>query len=120
MDEARRAPSLHNGQHFRLVVDGDSATVLFERARGIPVGDSTGRFLLVALGALPESLRIALGRRRCAPAGGTGAVLPIARVRIGEALGDEARAEAAARGALARGRQTNRRRYDGVPIPPGL
>ena len=63
MAVGRRAPSLHNGQHFHLVIDSDEpdvAIVRFERARGVPVGDSTGRFLFVALGAFLDSIHIAL------------------------------------------------------------
>jgi hypothetical protein len=135
MDEARRAPSLHNGQHFHLLVDGRddrSATVMFELERGIPVGDSTGRFLFVALGAFLESLGIALGtlgyatvdELLCddphAPYRATNADVPIARIRIGEVLDDDLRAGSAALGELARRRQTNRKRFTGAAVASAL
>lgn len=57
---ATRAPSAHNAQPWRFVIDGDTRVRVFaDRSRRLPVGDSNGRELIVSCGAALENLIVA-------------------------------------------------------------
>ena len=54
------APSIHNTQPWRLVVQGEAVELWADRSRAVPLIDPTGRQLVVSCGAALEQLRIAL------------------------------------------------------------
>src|SRR5258708_38678675 len=56
---ALRTPSPHNTQPWRLRIKDDfHATLFMETARTLPDEDTTGHFLVCAMGMFLESLRI--------------------------------------------------------------
>jgi nitroreductase len=64
MESAIRAPSPHNVQPWKLRVASDSdATLYVDMNRALPAEDSTGSFLLSAMGIFVEALQIAAHAR---------------------------------------------------------
>ncbi|MCP9270958.1 Acg family FMN-binding oxidoreductase [Mycolicibacterium arenosum] len=57
---ACRAPSLHNSQPWRWVVDRGTLHLFADRARLLPGADSAGRDLLLSCGAALDHLRVAM------------------------------------------------------------
>jgi hypothetical protein len=121
---ASLAPSIHNTQPWRWAgVDG-GLDLYVDPARQLPVADPAGRQMLVSCGAALLHVRLAIRRLglvaevALAPSGEegitTGAV-PAARVRV---VGQRppAAAETALDDAMER-RHTDRRPFDGRPIP---
>ena len=57
---AVRAPSAHNAQPWRFVIDRTSRILVYaDRARQLPVGDAEGRELALSCGAALENLVVA-------------------------------------------------------------
>ena len=56
------APSNHNTQPWRFIVNGDSVQVCADRMRALPVVDPFDRELLISCGAALFNLRVALSR----------------------------------------------------------
>lgn len=54
------APSNHNAQPWRFIVDGDSAQLCADRTRALPVVDPFDREMLISCGAALFNLRVAL------------------------------------------------------------
>jgi hypothetical protein len=60
LEAARWAPSPHNTQPWRLApIDDHRADLFLDRARALPDEDTTGAFLLCAMGIFTEALSIA-------------------------------------------------------------
>jgi hypothetical protein len=57
---ACRAPSLHNSQPWRWVVDGDTVQLFVEPDRVVRGADSSGREALIACGAVLDHCRVAM------------------------------------------------------------
>ena len=57
---ACRAPSLHNSQPWRWVVDGDTVQLFVEPDRVVRGADSSGREALIACGAVLDHFRVAM------------------------------------------------------------
>jgi len=57
---ATLAPSSHNSQPWRFMVDGDTISLLADRTRSLPVVDPYDRELLISCGAALLNLRAAL------------------------------------------------------------
>lgn len=57
---ACRAPSLHNSQPWRWVVDGAGIELFLDRDRTMPSADRTGREALISCGAALDHLRVTL------------------------------------------------------------
>ncbi len=57
---ASRAPSLHNSQPWRWVVDGARMQLWADRCRLMPATDRTGRELTLSCGAVLDHLRVAM------------------------------------------------------------
>ena len=57
---ACRAPSLHNSQPWRWVVEGDTAQLFVEPDRVVRGADSSGREALIACGAVLDHFRVAM------------------------------------------------------------
>jgi len=114
VDEARRAPSVHNIQPARWALAGDHAFALHaDPARRLPIADPTGHDVRLSLGAACEGMAIALARRgyTLAPPAVSGAALagqPVARLdfeRFGvppDPLGEAVPRRAAYRGTFAK------------------
>jgi len=111
---ATLAPSVHNTQPWRFVLNSMSVDLYADRARQLRVSDPTGRQLLVSCGCALFNARVALA------AAGCGAVVDrfpepkdpdlIARIRL-----PESRSDWLPLGTLdeyIERRQTNRRRFD--------
>ncbi len=111
------APSGHNTQPWRFAVDSRSIRILPDRSRRLPVVDPDDRELLMSLGCALENLVVAASQAGFDPAV---AVFPAdepqdcLRVRLAPAASPVA---APLFAAIAE-RRTNRRHYDGRPIPP--
>ena len=56
------APSSHNTQPWRFIVDGDTLTLNADRLRALPVADPYDRELVISCGAALFNLRVALSR----------------------------------------------------------
>ena len=54
------APSSHNTQPWRFIVDGETATLNADRLRALPVADPYDRELIISCGAALLNLRVAL------------------------------------------------------------
>lgn len=54
------APSVHNSQPWRLVLEADALTVLPDRSRRVPVFDPLGRQLLLSCGCAAANAQISL------------------------------------------------------------
>jgi len=116
VDEARRAPSVHNIQPARWALAAPNALVLYaDPARRLPVADPTGHDVRVSLGAAWEGMTIALARRAlaaaapemvtasaAAPAGAV-PMAPVARLAFERGAAPDPLAEAVARRASYRG-----------------
>jgi nitroreductase len=64
VDDARRAPSVHNIQPARWALSApDVLTLRADSARRLPIADPTGHDVRVSLGAACEGMAIALGAR---------------------------------------------------------
>ena len=57
---ACRAPSLHNSQPWRWVVEGDTVQLFVEPDRVVRGADSSGREVLIACGAVLDHFRVAM------------------------------------------------------------
>jgi hypothetical protein len=57
---ACRAPSLHNSQPWRWVVDGDTVSLFADPDRVVRATDSSGREALMACGAVLDHFRVAM------------------------------------------------------------
>lgn len=57
---AGRAPSLHNSQPWRWVVDGDAIQLFLDAERAPRHTDTTGRELLISCGAVLDHLEVAM------------------------------------------------------------
>jgi len=57
---ACRAPSLHNSQPWRWVVDAAALHLYADPARGVHAADSSGREMILSCGAVLDHLRVAL------------------------------------------------------------
>jgi len=62
VDEARRAPSVHNIQPARWSIDGARIALRADPNRALPIADPTGHDVRVSLGASCEGMAIALAR----------------------------------------------------------
>ena len=62
VDEARRAPSVHNIQPARWALVGDALALHADPARRLPIADPSGHDVRVSLGAAYEGMAIALSR----------------------------------------------------------
>jgi hypothetical protein len=108
------APSGHNTQPWTFTVDGPSVEIRADRSRAMPVGDPKDRELAIGLGCATEHLVIAArhaGFRALVavqPQGERGCVR--ITLRRGSVRSSELFAAIPAR-------HTNRRAYDGRPIP---
>lgn len=56
------APSSHNTQPWRFIVDGDTVALSADRLRALPVADPYDRELVISCGAALLNLRVALSR----------------------------------------------------------
>ncbi|MCW2616133.1 MAG: hypothetical protein JWN08_3127 [Frankiales bacterium] len=120
-DVARWAPSKHNSQPWRFVVDGGELEVWADPSRALPDTDRQGRELVLACGCALHLLCVAVraaGRRprvEVLPQGHSG---PLARVVEGGPwpTSDQDRALLAA---VPR-RRTDRGPLDATPLPPDL
>jgi hypothetical protein len=56
------APSSHNTQPWRFIVDGETVTLNADRLRALPVADPYDRELIISCGAALFNLRVALSR----------------------------------------------------------
>lgn len=56
------APSSHNTQPWRFIVDGETVTLSADRLRALPVADPYDRELIMSCGAALFNLRVALSR----------------------------------------------------------
>ncbi|PMS14715.1 nitroreductase [Trinickia dabaoshanensis] len=56
------APSSHNTQPWRFIVDGETLTLNADRLRALPVADPYDRELVISCGAALFNLRVALSR----------------------------------------------------------
>jgi len=59
---AALAPSNHNAQPWRFLVNGDAVQILADRTRALPVVDPFDRELLISCGAALFNLRVALSQ----------------------------------------------------------
>src|SRR5688572_19955888 len=67
LESARFAPSPHNTQPWKVkVIEAVRADVLLVRERMLPDEDTTGSFILCAMGIFLESVRIIAANRGCA------------------------------------------------------
>lgn len=116
------APSVHNTQPWRFVIDSDGLEIRADRTRQLPVLDPTGRQLLLSTGCALFNARVSL-----AASGYPNRVqrLPnperhdvIARIDIDETLSVDP--VLAALEPVVGLRQTNRRRFATDPVPPEL
>jgi hypothetical protein len=118
---AGRAPSFHNTQPWRLVVDGPVLEVFLEPSRRLDEVDPAGHMALLSCGAAVEYARVALAANgwrtridRAAGAPGAGGGL-LARVMVvGRAEPDPT---AARRLAAVERRHSDRRPVPPVPVP---
>jgi nitroreductase len=60
---ATRAPSVHNSQPWRFLVDGDTVSVRADRSRQVLAIDPRGRELVMSIGAALLNLRVGLAAR---------------------------------------------------------
>jgi hypothetical protein len=115
---AGRAPSIHNTQPWRMVVDGPVLDVYLEPSRRLPELDPDGHMMLVSCGAAVHYAQVALAADGWQteidrPAGTTDGLL--ARVRIiGRAEADPV---AVRRLAAVDRRRTDRRPVPAEPVP---
>lgn len=85
---ANLAPSVHNTQPTRWRLDDGALWLLADRTRHLPVGDPTGRDLLVSVGAALEATDIALAAHGLAighldtPRGANQPLDPIVRLEL--------------------------------------
>jgi hypothetical protein len=63
LDRATRAPSLHNSQPWRFLVDGHTVSVRADRSRQLTAIDPRGRELVMSIGAALMNLRVGLAAR---------------------------------------------------------
>lgn len=57
---ACRAPSIHNSQPWRWVLDGDALRLFVDRSRWVVIADSSGREAILSCGATLDHLRVAM------------------------------------------------------------
>jgi len=122
VEQACRAPSIHNSQPWRFAYSDGSIEVWADTARGLTAADPEGRELVISCGAALYNMRLAARKLGYNPAA---VLLPdpreprlLARVDLAEgkpADADERRAYAA----LTR-RHTHRGGFDGKPLAPDL
>lgn len=83
---ASRAPSVHNAQPWRVIVQSDGTIAVFERAElRLPAADPTGRGSFMALGAFVENLSDAAratGQDASVAAFPSGTSGPVAAIRL--------------------------------------
>lgn len=113
------APSSHNTQPWRFRVEGDTFYLFADRARALSVVDAEGRELTMSCASALLHLRIALRNFGCA---GDVEVFPeadkpdlVATVRLGEKADTTDEERELFRAITVR--RTNRRAFDGRPIP---
>ena len=122
LDGARRAPSAHNAQPWRLVrLDGRRFQLWYDHNDYLPF-DPDDRDAYLAMGAFAETLSLAAHRQgwRAEPTARfarEGAALRVADLRLRPAEPAEAVDPLAGPAA---DRCTNRTRYDRTPLPHGL
>ncbi|HTW20129.1 MAG TPA: hypothetical protein VME70_07965 [Mycobacteriales bacterium] len=122
VEQACRAPSIHNTQPWRFVWDGTGFNLFADTSRGLTVGDPNGRELVISCGAALFNLRVALRQRGLV---GSELLLPdpgqprwLARVVV--ARGEPAsKAERQRLAALVR-RHTHRGGFDDRTLPTQL
>lgn len=121
IERACRAPSIHNSQPWRWVLDGDWLQLYADRRRSVPVADPSGRELLISCGAALHHARIGL-----AAAGWSGLVerLPdrdhpdhLASISFTAAAADP---EDELLSLMISRRRTDRRRFSSWTVPSGL
>jgi iron-sulfur cluster repair protein YtfE (RIC family) len=119
---AVQAPSSHNSQPWRFRVTGDSAELLADRSRALPVVDPDDRELVMSCGAALFTLRTAIRHH-----GYEDDVEPfpddadpdlLARIRLGEPR-TPTRAEKLLFWAIS-ARHTNRNAFEARPVPEQL
>jgi hypothetical protein len=120
--QASLAPSIHNTQPWRFVIDGNALEIWSDRSRQLAVLDPTERQLLISCGCALMNARIAMAARGYEP--------------IVERLPDDDRADLVARLTLPETRsewlplgdldeqvvrrQTNRRHFEDEPVNPAV
>jgi hypothetical protein len=114
------APSVHNTQPWRFVIDGERLEIHADRSRRLRVLDPTGRQMTISCGCALFNARIALA------AAGYDATIErypdparpdlVARLTLGRQSGEPM--PLAALDVMIDLRQTNRRRFASDPVPP--
>lgn len=122
IEQACRAPSIHNTQPWRFGWDGRRFELLADTRRGLTASDPDGRELVLSCGAALYNLRLALRKVGYL---GTVSLLPdpkqprvLARVEVHESKPADA-AERRAYAGLTR-RHTHRGAFDDRPLAPQL
>jgi hypothetical protein len=120
LEDARWAPSPHNGQQWLLHARSDeSATVLCDPARLVPAIDPTGAFSMVGIGAFIETLAVVARARgqdlevsgvSPPPDAAASDPAPVAELRLHAGGHDDLPVEVVHR------RRTSRLPYDGRPV----
>lgn len=112
------APSSHNSQPWRFIIEGDQIVILPEETRSLPKSDKSGRQLFISLGAALENLLTAAnhyGYRSeltYSPAGIPGAA---ALIRLEEIRNAKPGDEKIIKAILSR--HTNRNKYSDKKLP---
>src|ERR1700761_558817 len=116
---ATLAPSVHNTQPWRLVIDGPVLSIRADRSRQLRVLDPTGRQLVLSCGCALFNARVALAAAgldaRVERFPDPGDPDLVARVTVNGELGIASQLEAL--DPVIELRQTNRRRFADDPVP---
>ena len=121
VSRATKAPSVHNSQPWRFLVDGDTVSVRADRSRQLMAIDPRGRELVMSIGAALLNLRVGLAARawgvdvRRLPDRDDPDLMAVVRVVPGRPEADLADLDPA----IAR-RRTNRRRFGPEQVPDQL
>lgn len=121
VNEAGRAPSVHNTQPWKFGWDGRSFTLHADTSRGLSVADPEGRELVISCGAALFNLRLALRKHGYV---GDIEVMPTKDprllARIDVRTGPPADTEERLMFAAMRTRHTHRTAFEDRPVEPAL